>query len=407
MRYLLKPQFFIVSVIAIAILGLSTWTLQFTYNSFLNPKPLPNRTQVSTAAIITQRGKIRIGVRRDVPPFGYINDNGQLVGFDIDLAHEFAKRWLGDPAAVELVSVSAADRIPRLTAGDVDLLIAAMPHKRERDALIDFSDPYFVDGQTLLVRSDSGINTLADLHEKSVAALQDAPTTAVLEQLADQQAIPLKIVPFPAYPQALAALQNGEVDALTADAVTLDQFAQAATNFRLLGQRLTQEYYGIGLPQGDSQLRAMINFTLQDMKADGSYDSFYRHWFPADEPLAIEISPGNWPYQKINQLPTTPVQPGQSRIETVLQRGRLIAAIHQDFRPFSSLDSTGKRVGFDLDLVREFAHRWLGDENAVEFVVDEPAVQIQRLATGEVDLIAAALVEQREPISAHPLSLCP
>ena len=396
MHYLLKPQFFIISVIAIILLGLGSWALQLIPNPFLNPQTLPDRSQASTAAIITQRGKIRIGVRQDVRPFGYVDDTGQVVGFDIDLAHEFAKRWLNDATAVELVAVSSADRIPRLTAGDVDLLIAAMPHKRERDALIDFSDPYFVDGQTLLVRNDSGITTFADLREKTVAALQDAPTIATLEQLADKQTIGLKIATFPAYPEALAALQSGEVDALTADAVTLAQFAQTTTNLRLLGQRLTQEYYGIGLPQGDSQLRAMINFTLQDMKADGTYDSLYRHWFPTDEPLAIEVAPGQWPYRDISQLPAEPIQINQSRIETVLQRGRLIAAVQQDFWPFSSIDSTGNRVGFDLDLVREFARRWLGDENAVEFIVDEPASQIQRLASGEVDLIAAALVEQRE-----------
>lgn len=396
MRYLLKPQFFIISVIAIILLGLGTWALSFGINPFLNPQVLPDRTQASTAAIITERGKIRIGVRQDVKPFGFLDQTGQLVGFDIDLAREFAKRWLGDATAIELVPVSSADRIPRLTAGDVDLLLAAMPHKRERDALIDFSDPYFVDGQTLLVRNDSGIATFADLRDKTVAALQDAPTIPTLEQLAGKQALNVTLVTFPAYPEALLALQNGAVDALTADAVTLAQFAQSATNLRLLGQRLTQEYYGIGLPQGDSQLRAMVNFTLQDMKADGTYDSLYRHWFPSDEPLAIEIAPGQWPYKEISQLPAEPVQINPPRIETVLQQGRLIAAVHKDFWPFSSLDSTGNRVGFDLDLVREFARRWLGDENAVEFVVDEPAAQIQRLVNGEVDLIAAALVEQRE-----------
>ena len=184
MRYLLKPQFFIFSVIGIALLGVGSWALQFIPNPFLNASTLPDRTQASTAAIVTQRGKIRIGVRRDVPPFGFVDGNGQLLGFDIDLAREFAQRWLNNPEAVEFVIVSAADRIPRLTAGDVDLLLAAMPHKRERDALIDFSDPYFVDGQTLLVHADSGMTTLADLRDKKVAAIQDASTIAILQQVA-------------------------------------------------------------------------------------------------------------------------------------------------------------------------------------------------------------------------------
>lgn len=396
MRYFLKPQFFIFSLIAILLVATGTWLFQFVPTSLFDPPALPDRTQASTAAIITQRGKLRVGVRRDVRPFGFTDAEGKLSGFDIDLAHEFARRWLDDAAAVELVIVSAADRIPRLTSGDVDLLIAAMPHKRERDALIDFSDPYFVDGQTLLIRSDSKVTTISDLRDKPVAALQDAPALDTLRQFAESQAVPLKLVTFPAYPQALDALQNGQVDALTADSVTLSQFAQEAPTLRLIGQRFTQEYFGIGLPQGDSRLRALVNFTLQDMKADGTYDDLYRHWFPTDEPLAIELSPGHSSSTKIDQLPSAPIQAKPSHMETILQRGRLVAAVHKDFWPFSSLDSTGERVGFDLDLVREFARRWLGDANAVEFVVDEPATHIQRLISGEIDLIAAALVEQRE-----------
>jgi len=396
MRYLLKPQFFVLSVIAIALVSIGTWAFQFIPDSLLNPSAIPDRTQASTAAIITKRGKLRVGVRRDVRPFGFVDANGELSGFDIDLAHEFARRWLHNEGALELVIVSAADRIPRLTSGDVDLLIAAMPHKRERDALIDFSEPYFVDGQALLIRSDSGITTVHDLREKTVAALQDAPAIDTLFQWAEGQSLSIKLMSFPAYPEALSALQKGEVDALTADSVTLNQFAQEAPNLRLISERFTRESYGIGLPQGDSQLRALVNFTLQDMKTDGTYDSLYRHWFPADEPLAIELSPGHWPYTTIAHLPTEPIHAGPSTMEAVLQRGRLRVAIHQDFWPFSSLDSKGDRVGFDLDLVREFARRWLGNENAVEYVVDEPATHIQRLAAGEVDLVAAALVKQRE-----------
>ncbi|MCB0190300.1 MAG: transporter substrate-binding domain-containing protein, partial [Caldilineaceae bacterium] len=105
---------------------------------------------------------------------------------------------------------------------------------------------------------------------------------------------------------------------------------------------------------------------------------------------------GEWSYQKLSQLPPEPITLTPSHLENIIKRGRLVAAVHQDFWPFSSLDSNNQRVGFDLDLLHEFARRWLGDPNAVEFIPDEPAAHIARLASGEVDLIAAALVEQRE-----------
>ncbi|MEZ4622337.1 MAG: transporter substrate-binding domain-containing protein [Caldilineaceae bacterium] len=83
-------------------------------------------------------------------------------------------------------------------------------------------------------------------------------------------------------------------------------------------------------------------------------------------------------------------------MQTILSRGRLIAAVHQDFQPFSTAADDGQRVGFDIDLTREFARRWLGDPNAIEFVTGEPTEQVNRLFAGTVDLVAAALVEQRD-----------
>ncbi|MEZ4622338.1 MAG: transporter substrate-binding domain-containing protein [Caldilineaceae bacterium] len=142
---------------------------------FFGPPPIPNRSEASTAAIVVERGVLRVGIRQDSQPFGFIDENGTLSGFDIDLAHEIARRWLGDGSAVEFIAVSLADRIPRLAAGDVDLLLAAMPYKQERDAFIDFSQPYFVDGQVLLVSAESDIGSWDDLNDKVIAVVKVRP----------------------------------------------------------------------------------------------------------------------------------------------------------------------------------------------------------------------------------------
>ena len=401
MRLVFRPRILLIVVFAIILVGAATVALQqFLPQNFLqnllNPAALPDRSAASTAAIMVKRGKIRVGVRQDASPFGFIDSNGTLVGFDIDLAHEFARRWFGDPAAVELVTVSAADRIPRLTSGDVDLLLAAMPNKREREAFIDFSQPYFVDGQSLLVRTNSGIAALGDLNGKRVAALQDSAAVEIIQQLADAQAITIETVTFPAYQQALTALQNNQIDAITGDSVALSQLIRQLADFRLIGGRLTQEYYAVGLPQADSSLRAMVNFTLQDMKKDGTYDRLYQQWFPADQPLDIVVSPGEWSRQSLSQLPAEPVQSQQPQIEKVLERGTLVVGVQADFWPFSSMGENENRVGFDIDVAKEFARRWLGDANAITFVTGESTALVEQLVAGQVDLIAAALVEQRE-----------
>lgn len=419
MSYLSRPKLFIIAMSVIVVIAASTWAVD---HYVLRPQNVQTPTATpepsSTAAKILSRGKLRVGVRQDAKPFGFVDNNGQLVGFDIDLAREFARHWLGNENALELIKVSPSDRVPRLASGEVDLLIAAMSNKRERDALIDFSQTYFADGQSLLVQNDSAINTLADLQGKTVAAIQDAATVESLQNEAGRQKITLTILPFPDYPKALDALKNAKVDALAADSVTLSQFAQENPGLRVAGGRFAQEPYSIGVPQGDSALRDMVNFTLQDLKTDGTYDEIYRRWFPADEPYAVEISPGQWPYT-FDKLPHNPVSPRPSQMEAILKRNKLVVGIHTKFPPFSELDSTGQRSGFDIDVVREFARRWLGNENAVVFVTGEPTDLIGQLAASKIDLLAAALVQQRDwaaridfsqtyvgaPLASQPLSI--
>ncbi len=401
------------------LLALFAWSLD---HYVLQPFDLNRSTETSgtgsAAAKILSRGKLRVGVRKDEKPFGFMDSNGQATGFDIDLARELARRWLGNADALELVKVSPSDRVPRLAAGDVDLLIAAMPNQRERDALIDFSQTYFVDGQSLLVRANSGIKNLTNLQGKVVAALQDAVTVDILQNESNRQRLALTVQPFSDYAKAVEALQTGKVDALAADSVTLIEFAQNYPGLQVVGGRLTSDPYGIGVPQGDSDLRDMVNFTLQDLKTDGTYDKLYQRWFLTDQPYMLEVSPGQWPYT-FAKLPRDLSAPGVARIETILKRGKLVAGIHTNFPPFSKPDNAGERSGFDVDILHEFARRWLGDENAIEFVADEPAALVGQLGAGKLDIVAAALVQQRNwaaqidfsqtyvgaPLASQPLSI--
>jgi ABC-type amino acid transport substrate-binding protein len=342
-----------------------------------------------------QRGKLRIGVRSDAPPFGQLNDSQQLTGFDIDLAHEFARRWLGDANAVELVEVTSSDRIPRLATGDVDMLLAAVPLKREREALIDFSQTYFMDGQALLASADAGIDSFDDLDGRTVAVVQGAGYEDAVQQVAEERNVSVGIAVFPEYADAITALTTGQADAITADAVTLNQIGRENPGLQIVGDRLTQEPYGIGAPQNDADFREMVNFTLQDMKLDGVYDGLYQRWFPADKPYNIAISPGEWPYT-FETLPAevTPVE--ASRIQEILERGLIQAGVRTDQPPFGFQDEDGQLQGLDVDLVRELARRWLGDSNAVEFTPVDPAAPSAGVADGQLDLAAAALVGSRD-----------
>jgi polar amino acid transport system substrate-binding protein len=123
-------------------------------------------TAVSTYDQVTENGTVRIGVRNDNPPMSFVDDNGDWVGFDIDLANAMAEQ-LG--VELELVPVDGTTRISFLQDGEVDMSIASMNHTRSRDDAIDFSITYFWDNQSFLIRSGT-YSSIDELLGQTVAA---------------------------------------------------------------------------------------------------------------------------------------------------------------------------------------------------------------------------------------------
>ena len=242
------------------------------------------QAQENTIAKIKARGKLLAGVKFDTPPFGFLDDKNQPVGFDIDLMRKIAEH-IGVP--VELVSVTSPTRIPMLVSGNVDLVAASMTHTRERDKTIDFSITYYTGGQSLLVPSTSTINSLKDLDGKQVSVQQGT----TLEKNIAAAAPKAKIVAFKDYNSAWLALGQGRVDALTGSLNILQGFAKDNSNVKIVGELFSIEPFGVGIRQGDSALRDEINFTLQDLWTSGAYAELYRKWFHADPIVPIEIWP--------------------------------------------------------------------------------------------------------------------
>lgn len=201
-------------------------------------------------------------------------------------------------------------RIPKLAAGEVDIVAASMTHKQERDEEIDFSQTYFLDGQSLLVREDSEIKELKDLDGKTVTAIQGSTSIDNIQAKANELGITIDVVPLLEYPPAVEALKSGSVDVLTTDSVALSQLAKENPGLKVVGGRFTSEPYGIGVPNYDDRFRDLVNFTLQQMKVDGTYDRLYEKWFGEDEPYALEIWPGE-SYLNINTVPMLHIPAGE------------------------------------------------------------------------------------------------
>ncbi|MHC5068501.1 MAG: transporter substrate-binding domain-containing protein, partial [Planctomycetota bacterium] len=221
-------------------------------------------------AELRQEQRIRIGVKTADRPFGF-QLAGRPAGFDVDIATAVATR-LGIEE-IEWVPVTSATRIDQLVAGEVDMLVASMTITRSRSRLVDFSLPYFQDGQGLLVGPQSTINGYHDLAGQRVGAVAGSTSVETIAQVAPDAIV----VPVADTAALAAALHGGKVDAVTSDAIIL--LGLASPGERLAGASFTVEPYGIAVPENESDLRNAIDVALQDLWESGEYRLIYQTWF--------------------------------------------------------------------------------------------------------------------------------
>ena len=350
-------------------------------------------TANSTLGRIRARSNTLIaGVKYDFAPFGSVDESGEVVGFDVDLLKALAANW---GIEVEFVPVTSANRIEKLASGEVDIVAASMTHTQGREVDIDFSQTYFVNGQSLLVRRESGIGDIADLDNRVVAAIEGSTSIIQINDHAAANGVTIDIAPFEQYPTAVEALIAGEVDAVTTDSVALRRFARDNPALDVVGGLFTYEPYAIGIKAGDSTFTNLVNYSLQDLKESGVYDELYLKWFGSDaQPYALEVLPGVWPYTFFD-APASLITPDESRVERILLNSALSAGVALDLKPFSYQDESGQYAGFDIDILHEFAKRWLGDKDAINFVPISGADSIGVSSVNQVDLIVSLFPNDR------------
>lgn len=229
----------------------------------------------STMAELQKKGTLTVGVKYDVPPFGFEDPgSGEIQGFDVDMA-KYIGEHLG--TEVEFVEAISDNRIPFLQDGTVDLILSTMTITTDRDAEIDFSNPYFIANGRILVPEDSDIAGVDDLAGNRVCtAIGSTYEATIQEQAPDAD---LKTVE--AYSDCLTLLQNGQVDAVSTDNVILTgMIIQSGDDFplKLVGENLTTEPYGIGIPDGQTDMQEFVNGVLQESFDDGTWQDIYDQW---------------------------------------------------------------------------------------------------------------------------------
>lgn len=247
-----------------------------TTNNGDGAKSTETSAGTNTLEKIKKRGKLIVGVKYDLNLFGLKNpETGKVEGFDIDIAKGLAKKILGDENKIELKEVTSKTRIPMLNNGEIDAIIATMTITEERKKEVDFSDVYFMAGQSLLVKKDSKINSVKDLKKGMTVLTAKGSTSAQnIRKVAPQ----VNVLEFENYAEAFTALKAGQGDALTTDNALLWGMAKQDPNYRVLDETFTEEPYGIAVRKGDTEFLKVINEYLKEIKENGEYDKIYEKW---------------------------------------------------------------------------------------------------------------------------------
>jgi len=224
-------------------------------------------------------GTLIVGSDIPFPPFEQ-GDPPLYEGFDIDLINEVADR-LGLQTQIE---DAPFDLLLQGGGGQFDLAIAATTITPARENRVDFSDPYFLASQGLLVRADSDVTSFEDLEGKIVGA-QDGTTG---ETYANESSRASEVRGFPEIDDAYNALLSEQVDAVINDLPSVqDQADNSGGRLEVVADVETDEEYGVILPQGTDALREAVNGALAEIKDDGTLNDLYQEWFEIDVPESV------------------------------------------------------------------------------------------------------------------------
>ncbi len=229
---------------------------------------------------VKDKGEFVLGLDDSFPPMGFRDDNNEIVGYDIDLAKEVATR-LG--VKLKLQPINWDTKEQELNTGNIDCIWNGFTMTDELKKNILFSDPYMNNQQVIVVMADSKCNSEADLAGKSVALQSESSAKVAVDSKTDFKASLKEVVELKDYTTCLMDLEKGGVDAVIMDEIVARYFIQMKSGkYKIIGDSLAAEQYGIGFRKADVQLMTKVNDTLKEMAKDGKIAEISNKWFGKD-----------------------------------------------------------------------------------------------------------------------------
>jgi len=226
------------------------------------------------------RGVFVLGLDDSFPPLGFRNADGEIVGYDIDLAKEVAKR-LGVDFKAQPIDWGAKEM--ELNTGKIDCIWNGFTMTKEREEALAFTKPYLKNAQVLVVRNDSGVTSLKDMAGKTIALQSGSSAQEAVDGNKEFSSSLKEQVLLKDNVTALNDLDIRGVDGVVMDSVVAN-YSIAATGkpFTVIDEALSYESYGIAFRKGNAALRDKVQSILEDMQKDGTVTAFSEKWFGRD-----------------------------------------------------------------------------------------------------------------------------
>ena len=224
---------------------------------------------------IESKGELKVAVKENVRPLGFVGETGDLVGLEIDIARKLAEELLGDDAIVEFLPVDNVDRLQVVLDDEVDIAIARVAVTTPRSRIVDFSPYYYLDGTGIVTRNNK-IEDTNSFDLRRIAVLNNSATIAVIRNRIPRA----NLVSVDSYQAALELMETNQVDGFAGDRSVLTGLVQEYPNYKLLPERLSGAALAVVMPKGlqYKELRRKVNRAIAGWQESGWLEERIKYW---------------------------------------------------------------------------------------------------------------------------------
>jgi glutamate/aspartate transport system substrate-binding protein len=255
-----------------------------------------------TLAAIKNAHVVRLGYRESSPPFSFLDQANRPIGYSLELCEAVVDEIgieVDDPSLrIDYIKVTSDDRIQAVLQNKIDLECGSTTANAERAKQVAFSPLMFVAGTKLMVPKASGISAASDLKGKTVVVTKGTTNEQAMHNVDKKQSLGLAIVTSPDHEQSYQMLVDGKADAFATDDILLYGLIarhKSQDKFRVVGEYLSYDPYGIMFRKGEPQLSAVVERAFRKLGSNRDLIPLYNKWFvsrlPTGEKLNVQISP--------------------------------------------------------------------------------------------------------------------